>query len=159
MPQCCLMASPTVMYGTGATALVTCVLSPGLISWTNQTEGLIDTDFAIHNGLLLDANGHVVNPTTLSSVGQLSTVHFLPNGRHIAASGSDNRAYIITWDAIINKQLLCYDLTTMTELPQVDTGSIPGGAADIVACGNHTVAFRDYGAGTPNQVFIFRNLP
>ncbi|MEI7986213.1 MAG: hypothetical protein WCI55_11355 [Armatimonadota bacterium] len=154
------MASPTVMYGTGSTSLVKCTLSPGQITWNSQTEGLINADFGIHNGLLFDANGHVVDPVALTSVGQLSTTHFLPNGRHIALSDSDNRAYIVTWDAVINKQLLCYDLTTQQELPQRDTGFIPGGAFDIVACGNHTVAFRDYGAIVePNKIFIFRNLP
>ena len=154
------MASSTVMYGTGSTSVVKCTLSPGLITWNSQTENLIDAEFGIHSGLLYDANGHVVNPTTLSTVGQLPTVHFLPNGRHIAVSDSDNRAYIITWDFSSNKQLLCYDLTTLAELPQRDTGPVPGGAFDIVACGNHTVAFRDYGAIVePNKVFILRNLP
>lgn len=154
------MASPTVMYGNGDASLFKCVLVPGAINWVSQTMNLITNEFVIHNGLLIDCDGHVVNPNSMTNVGQLSTQHFLPNGKHIASSDSDNRIYIVTWDAVINKQILCYDLTTYEELPQRDTGFIPGGAIDIVACGNHTVAFRDYGATTsPNQIFIIRGLP
>lgn len=153
------MASPTVMYGNGDSSLFKCVLVPGAINWISQTMNLITNDFTVHNGLLIDADGHVVDPNTMNSVAQLSTEHFLTHGRHITSSTSDNRAYIVTWDDTVHKQILSYDLTTYAELPPRDTGFIPGGAIDIVACGNHTVAFRDYGAIiSPNQVFIIRGL-
>jgi hypothetical protein len=153
------MASPTTMYGNGDASLFTCVLVPGAINWTGQNMNLITNDFVVHNGLLIDADGHVVNPATMTSVRQLSTEHFLSDGRHMASSDSDNRAYIVTWNSSVNKQILSYDLTSYAELPPRDSGFIPGGATDIVACGNHTVAFRDYGAIiSPNQIFIIRGL-
>ena len=154
------MASPTVMYGNGGNSLFTDVLVPGAINWTDQKENLITSDFDIHAGLLYDSDGHVVDPSSMTSVGQLSSAHFLSDGRHIACNSSDNRAYIVTWNSETNKQILCYNLTSFVELAKRDTGLIPGGAIDIVACGNHTVAFRDFGAIVePNKIFILEICP
>lgn len=154
------MASPTVMYGNGGDSLFTCILAPGEINWTAQDGGLITRDFVVHNGLLIDEAGHVVNPITKTLVAQLSQAHFLDGGLGIASSVSDNRAYNITWTGSGNKQILTYELTTYSELPQSDAGLGPGpGATDLTACGNHTVAFRDFSSGNPNTVYIVRGLP
>lgn len=153
-----LATSSTTLYGRGGSSFFTCTLDPTSITWTNQTDGVVDGNFDYYNGKIYTDTGRIVDPITRTLLNQFPATHFLID--HVcAASGPENRVYFVTWDNAISKKIVTFNMTTLAELTLRDTGVTQGGAESIVACGNHMVAFRTFNSGTTEKICIVRNLP
>ena len=149
----------TTIYGDGGDSLFTDVIAPGTVSWTGQTTlNVSGFDYSKADGLLYTAAGKVFDPATNTLIAQLSTTNVLFD-KGVQVGDTDNRVYFVTWDSGIGKRILSFDRTTKQELAPFNTGVIPGGAQDLVACGSHTVAFHLFGSGVAKNVVLIRNLP
>ncbi|AIE85402.1 Ig domain protein, group 2 domain protein [Fimbriimonas ginsengisoli Gsoil 348] len=147
----------SLMYGDGHNSLFADTLNATAITWTEQTA-LDVAGLVWSKGLLYTDPGTVIDPVNKTLVQTLPATDFLVD-RGVAVSESDNRIYYVTWDSSHNKRILTFDQTTYAEKPVYDTGAIPGGALDLTACGNHTVAFYNFGSGVTRELIIVRNLP
>lgn len=126
------------------------------IDWTD-TIPFDCSGFILSNGLMYTAVPNIVDPVQKIVIESLPTTDFLSD-REVGVSTSDNRIYYVTWDSAHNKRILSFDLATYNEHPWFDTGSIPGGCNDFMACGNHTVAFHIFGSGVTQNLVIVHGL-
>jgi hypothetical protein len=151
-------ASSTVAYGDGRDSLFRNTVSDTQVNWTNQ-YGLNVNGMDYAAGLIFTAQGNVIDPETQGVVRTMSSGNFLID-RILTASEHDNRVYYTSWDPTHGKRILTFNLTTGTELAPFSTTIDIGGAQNMIACGNRTVAFHLFGPGGVKRTpFIVRNLP
>lgn len=149
----------SLLYGDGNNSLFTDTLSASAITWTGQDSlNVSGMQLSSADGFLYTNSGLVVDPVSKTSVGQLSTTDFLFD-RGLAINDAENRVYYVTWDSGQGKRIVTFDRSTKQEVSSYNTGVTTGGALNLVACGNHTVAFNLFGSGVSRNVVIVRNLP
>jgi hypothetical protein len=145
----------TLLYGDGGGSLFVDTLTPTEIDWTHQYS--IDVHgFVYWNNLLYTAVPNIIDPVQQIVVESIPTTDFFPTNIETNVNGNDNRIYYLTWDASHNKRILSFDLSNYTEYPFMDTGSIPGGGKELITCGNHIVAFYNFGSGVTQNLIIVR---
>ncbi|MDR3688203.1 MAG: hypothetical protein P4L46_02405, partial [Fimbriimonas sp.] len=148
----------SLLYGDGRGSLFINTLSSTQIDWTQQLS-LNVSGFQYANGLLYTAVPTVVDPVGQYVVQSLPTTDFYLLNVEVAVNSSENRIYYVSWDADHSKRILDFDMTTYEEKPFFDDSSgLPGGCSDLIACGNHTVAFYLYGSGVTRNVVIVHGL-
>ena len=153
----------SILYGDGYTnggggdSLFVSTVTPTLVNWVHQ-YGISVRGGVWYNNLIYTASPSIVDPINQIVQSSLPLTDFLVD-REVGVNAPDNRIYYVSWDSGHNKRILSFDLTTLTEYPWFDTGSIPGGCNSFIACGNHTVAFYIYGYNVTQNLVIVRGLP
>ncbi len=148
---------PTIIYGDGHGSLFTNVVTSTSISFTHQ----VDTNVAYFaysktDSMIYSSSGTVYDPTTGLATSSFSTAH-INSDRGLALSDADDRFYVVTWN-FGDKHIVTFDRGTKAELLDYNTGIARGGATNLTACGNKTVAFNIYGDGARTVVLV-SNLP
>lgn len=145
----------TLLYGDGGGSLFVDTLTPTAIDWTHQYS--IDVHgFVYWNNLLYTAVPNIIDPVQQIVVESIPTTDFFPTNIETNVNANDNRIYYLTWDASHNKRILSFDLSNYTEYPFIDTGTISGGGKELITCGNHIVAFYNFGSGVTQNLIIVR---
>jgi len=147
----------STIYGNGQTSLFYDTLSTSAITWTNQVTFNIGARMVFANGVLVTSNCQVIDPIKQSVVQTLTSPNFL-SSLGVTASTADNRFYFVSWDVPHTKRILCFDMETYQEYAMTDTGILVGGANNLTACDNHTVAFFTYGSGVTHNVVLVHGL-
>lgn len=146
------------LYGDGRGSLFVDTLTSQGLTWDSQ-PGLNASGFVCANDLLYTAVPNVIDPVQQVVVESFPTTDFLLSNVEVGVSTKDNRVYFVTWDASHNKRVLDFDMTSYQEYTYFDTGSLPGGAQNFIACDNHTVAFYVFGSGVTQNLIIVHALP
>ena len=145
----------TLLYGDGGGSLFVDTLTPTQINWTEQ-YGIDVAGFVYWNNLLYTAVPNIIDPVQQIVVESIPTTDFLMTNVETNVNAADNRIYYLTWDFSHNKRILSFDLSNYTEYPFIDTGNIPGGGKELITCGNHIVAFYNFGSGVTQNLIIVR---
>lgn len=150
--------SNSLIYGDGHGSLFVDTLNSTEINWTQQYS-LDVSGFEYANNLLYTAVPTVVDPIQQIVVESIPVTDFLLQNVEVAVSPSENRIYYVSWDSSHNKRILDFNMTTYEEYPYFDgTANIPGGCNDLLACGNHTVAFYVFGDNVTQNIVIIHGL-
>jgi|GEM_PF-2233195 len=145
----------SLMYGDGHGGEFVDTLDASAIHSTGQFNFDI-SGFAFYNGLCYTKAPAVVDPVNRIILESIPTTNFLTD-RGVAISPDDNRIYYITWGNG-QKRILTFDLNSYKEYPYVAINDVPGGSNDLIACGNHTVAFYSFGDGVAQNIVLIHGV-